>query len=241
MRVQVDRGQVMALRLASLVPVSLRKFVCGVMSGTDGEEEGAVEVFEQLVDMAKSIAMIDPRGLHAFVVAILRPLQSEHIIAAAERAQHAAPPSFYDWSFFMGSEVKGVFDFGCLKSLDSDDFEVDLARDLALPTMWNRQSVASAFGAIGAGLKCGSWRQDPNHSVALWLPWRIAFVNNGNHSIAAGVIRAEGKLKPSSVFNLEPQLREIRCDGRNFMRVADGTVVAPVHDAVLLQSGRSGG
>lgn len=223
----------MAFRVASVVPESLRKALRGLKSGRDSAGEGSVRVFEELVDMAKNIAVIDPKGLHAFVVAILRPLQSQHIIAAAERAQHAAPPSIDDWSFFMGSDVRGVFDFGALQALDAGDFEVDLAKDVTLPTMWHRQSVASAFGAIGAGLKCGSWRQDPNHSVALWLPWRIAFVNNGNHSIAAGVIRAEGKLKPSSVFNLEPQLREIRCDGRNFIRVADGTVVAPIHDARL--------
>lgn len=223
----------MALRLANVVPVNLRKALCGLMSGCGREGEDSVEVFEELVDMAKNIAVINPKGLHAFVAAILRPLQSQHIIAAAERSQHAAPPSIDDWSFFMGADVKGVFDFGALQALDEEDFEVDLAKDVTLPTMWNRQSVASAFGAIGAGLKCGSWRQDPNHSVTLWLPWRIAFVNNGNHSIAAGVIRAEGRLKPSSVFNLERQLREIRCDGRNFVRVADGAVVAPVHDARL--------
>lgn len=221
----------MAFRLTSVMPVSLRKALCSFKSGRDCEGDGPVEVFEQLLDMAKNIAVIDPKGLHAFVVAILRPLQSQHIIAASERTRHAAPPSIDDWSFFMGSDVRGVFDFGALQSLDAGDFEVDLAKDVTLPTMWNRQSVASAFGAIGAGLKCGSWRQDPNHSVALWLPWRIAFVNNGNHSIAAGVIRAEGRLKPSSVFNLERQLREIRCDGRNFVRVADGAVVAPVRDA----------
>lgn len=223
----------MTFRLASVVPVSLCKALKGLQPGGDFERKGSVEVFEQLVGMAKNIAVIDPKGLHAFVVAILRPLQSQHIIAAAERTAHAAPPSIDDWSFFMGPDVRGVFDFGALQALDAGDFEVDLAKDLTLPTMWNRQSVASAFGAIGAGLKCGDWRQDPNHSVTLWLPWRIAFVNNGNHSIAAGVIRSEGRLKPSTVVNLEPQLREIRCDGRNFIRVAGGAAVAPVHDPRL--------
>jgi hypothetical protein len=186
--------------------------------------------FENLVEMAKEIAAVDPRGLHAFVVSILRPLQSEQILGAAERSQHSAPASIVDWTFFMGEADSNTFSFSQLAAKDPESFEVDLARDLVLPTMWHRQSVASAFGAIGTGLKCGSWRQDSNHQVSLWLPWRIAFVLNGNHSIAAGIVRAEGKLRPSSVYDLTPQLRAIRCKGNNYIRVSDGHPVAQVLD-----------
>lgn len=187
-------------------------------------------VFDNLLEMAREIAAIDPRGLHAFVAAILRPLQSEQIIGAAERTQHAAPAAIEDWRFFMGTEGASAFSFEQLATVDSDGFEVDLARDLVLPTTWRRQSVASAFGAIGAGLKCGPWRQDTNHQVSLWLPWRIAFVNNGNHSIAVGILRAEGKLKPASVYDLTPVLRAVRSDGKRYLSALGGQPVAAVAD-----------
>lgn len=186
--------------------------------------------FSNLLEMASQIAAIDPRGLHAFVAAILRPLQSEQILAAAERPQHTAPAAIEDWKFFMGTAGASAFSFEQLAVVDTDGFEVDLARDLVLPTMWHRQSVASAFGAIGTGLKCGPWRQDTNHQVSLWLPWRIAFVNNGNHSIAVGILRAEGKLKPTSVYDLTPVLRAVRSDGERYLSVLDSRHVAAVGD-----------
>lgn len=186
--------------------------------------------FDNLLDIACQIAAIDVRGLHAFVAAILRPLQSEQILGAAERSQHSAPAAIEDWTFFMGTAGAAAFSFDQLAVVDAKGFEVDLARDLVLPTMWHRQSVVSAFGAIGAGLECGPWRQDPNHQVSLWLPWRIAFVNNGNHSIAAGILRAEGKLEPTSVYDLTPVLRTIRSDGASYLTVLGGRPVATVGD-----------
>lgn len=187
-------------------------------------------VFDNLLEMAREIAAIDPRGLNAFVAAILRPLQSEQIIGAAERAQHAGPAAIEDWRFFMGTEGASAFSFERLAAVDPDGYEVDLARDVVLPTMWHRQSVASAFGAIGTGLKCGSWRQDTNHQVSLWLPWRIAFVNNGNHSIAVGILRAEGKLKPASVYDLTSILRGVRSDGTRYLSVPGSQHLAVVRD-----------
>lgn len=130
----------------------------------------------------------------------------------------------------MGTEGASAFSFERLAAVDPDGYEVDLARDLVLPTMWHRQSVASAFGAIGNGLKCGPWRQDTNHQVSLWLPWRIAFVNNGNHSIAAGIVRAEGVLKPASVYDLTSVLRAVRSDGARYLSVPGGQHLAAVRD-----------
>ena len=186
--------------------------------------------FDHLVAMARAINEIDPNGLHSFVAAILRPLQSEQMLSAAERPQHSAPESIDAERLFMGMACANLFSFSQLAVRNPHEFEVDLARDLTLPTMWHRQSIASAFGAIGSGLKCGAWRQDANHQVSLWLPWRIAFVSNGNHSIAAGILRAEGAVKPTSVYDLKPLLCAIRCDGKQYRQVSDGSVIADVED-----------
>ena len=193
-------------------------------------------VFENLLGLAREVAAMDPRGLPALVVAILRPLQSEQILGAAERSQHGAPSPIDGQTLFMGEAGQDLFSLSEPIEVDPSGFEVDLARDMVLPTMWNRKSVASALGSIGADLMCGSWRQDSNHRVSLWLPWRMAFVENGNHSIAAGILRAEGKLKPSSVYDLTPVLRDIHCDGSTYFlssnRRAVGKVIDPRTAAV---------
>lgn len=197
-------------------------------SGTKGSPE--VDAFDHLLDLAEQIAATQPQALHAFVVAILRPLQSEQILQAAERNEHAAREEIDELVFFMGRAGSNLFSVSALKSLDPSAYEVDLARDLTLPTTWVRDSIVRALGEIGPGMRRGAWRQHPHHLVSLWLPWRIAFVHGGNHSIAAGVLRAEGKLRPSSVFDLVPVLNAVRCDGENYIRVADGHLIAPVPD-----------
>jgi hypothetical protein len=206
------------------------KEICRGVLSTWRACDNSDSVFESLLDMAKKVDLIDPRGLHALVVAILRPLQSEQILGAAERPQHAASEGLDVETFFMGADGASWFSFSQLAVINTKDFEVDLARDITLPTLWHRQSVASAFAAIGTGLKSGPWRQDGNHLVCLCLPWRIAFVNGGNHSIAAGILSAEGVVKSSSVYDLTPLLKVIYCDGFNYRKVSDGSVIAVVDD-----------
>ncbi|WP_306464925.1 DUF6710 family protein [Duffyella gerundensis] len=49
--------------------------------------------------------------------------------------------------------------------------------------------------------------------VELWLPWRIAFVKGGNHSLAAGILSGEGLLLPERVFNMQDLLNRVSTNG----------------------------
>ncbi len=99
------------------------------------------------------------------------------------------------------------------KVIDPALFELQLGRDVVLTTPWECKGFSSALAIIGSGKRLGGWRQDPNHKVTLVLPWGFGIVTNGNHSISAGILAAEGTIEPSEAFDLSPLLDRLACDG----------------------------
>lgn len=63
-----------------------------------------IAVYNHLMKVAKEIALTNPKGLPDLIRAILRPLQSEHLLAVAERGQDALPN--LDGAWFFGSAVR---------------------------------------------------------------------------------------------------------------------------------------
>lgn len=47
----------------------------------------------------------------------------------------------------------------------------------------------------------------------LSLPWRLTFVQGGNHSIAAGIFAGEGEIWANEVFEMSPIIARVACDG----------------------------
>ncbi|WP_210558278.1 MULTISPECIES: DUF6710 family protein [unclassified Pseudomonas] len=201
--------------------------------------------FEHLLKTAKLIAETNPRGLVDLIRAILRPLQSEHLLGVAERGQDAVP-TIGSFKFFGeavrdlmfhpdGMNLRGV-------RLDSKTFSLKLSRDIVLPWAWDFGRYVDALATIGSGKAVdagnqwnrgyqGPWSQDENHQVELWLPWGIGFVNGGNHSITAGILAGEGEIAPEYVFDMGFLFDELHCDGRYFLDASTGDQVAPVEDA----------
>lgn len=58
-----------------------------------------IAVYNHLMKVAKEIALTNPKGLPDLIRAILRPLQSEHLLAVAERGQDALPNLDGAWFF----------------------------------------------------------------------------------------------------------------------------------------------
>ena len=213
----------------------------GVASAAPSALAAQVEVFSNLMETALQIARHDVRGLASLVSAILRPLQFEQILSVAEREQHAAREAIRFEQLFSSDYFFSYFDPNDCIRLTAGDYEVDLARDIVLTTPWVRNGFASALAHIGEGKKSGHWQQDPNHSVMLVLPWRIAVVTGGNHSIAAGILSHEGSVVPSDVLDLTPVLARVFCDGRRFLCRTSGKAVAHVRDGrmgALFEIGR---
>lgn len=176
------------------------------------------EKFDHLVMVAKRIGSTNPRALPDFVNLVLRPLQAEANIAVAECGTDAIPT--IEPSVVFGEFIHQYLfnDEGSLRAevLDEKKYQLSLAYHVVLPWPWNLNRYIDNLCHIGRNKHIDSsraWEQDYNHSVCVWLPWGIGFVNGGNHSIMTGVAAAEGTLKPSDVYDCSYLLSSIHTDG----------------------------
>lgn len=209
--------------------------------GKDKPDEPSPE-FNHIMNFARDLAKSNPVALIDLVRVLLRPLQAELLLSAIEKEMHGAQRAITDFKFFMPdgpSDLQMAFD--CPR-LNSEGFLVQLNRDPVLPCPWHRGRYASALADIGSGKPCGDWKEDStNHFVTVWLPWGVAFVNGGNHSIAAGIVGGEGVLQPNEVYDMGKMLDRIKCDGKHFRLIADGQILDRVHDvriAAVFEIGR---
>lgn len=197
------------------------------------------EAFDNVMALAETIATENPAGLTNLIRALLLPLQSEHMIGVAERSHHRAPSEIDRYKFFFRS--RGLFEMSKLWVQPTPDIVMNLTRDVVLPTPWARRGYASALANIGNSKRNGAWKQDPNHVVSVWLPWRIGFVSGGNHSITAGVLTGEGTIRVEEVFDFSPVLAAVRCDGTHYRDCRTGKRIADVEDhrrAAVFEIGR---
>lgn len=203
----------------------MKKMLRSLLASNKPIEED--DAFANLMSMAKKIAEHNPAGLSEFVRALLRPVQAEHLIAVAERGDHKAPDCLNKLEFFF--ELPLVAESLEFYLRDKPEIWVDLSKDIVLPTPWKRDGYANALANIGAGRVMGAWAQDTlNHSVSVWLPWRIAFVTGGNHSITAGILAGEGRLLANEVFDLSPIFARVVCDGRTYRETGTQRVIGEV-------------
>ncbi|MGE6489184.1 DUF6710 family protein [Paenisporosarcina sp. NPDC076898] len=112
------------------------------------------------------------------------------------------------------------------------DRAISLNRDLVLPWSWKKSRLVTSIALIGEGRKMGQWCQDfNNHYVELWLPMGVAFVHGGNHSISTGIIQGKGEVIPRSVYDISDVYDYVYCDGFNYYRSEDGSVLSKVTNA----------
>lgn len=189
--------------------------------------------------MAEEIAKTNPEGLLTLIRALLRPIQAEHMISVAEQPEHQAPHEInYLFFFFHLNRIAESSEFYLRHK---PEIHIDLSKDIVLPTPWHRGRYSDALACIGDGKKLGSWRQDSNHSLAVWLPWRISFVMGGNHSITAGILQGEGKIVANEVFDLTPLFDRVICDGQTYKETKTGRIIEKVNDprrAAVFEIGR---
>lgn len=195
--------------------------------------------FAQTMSMAEEIAALNPEGLLLLVRALLRPLQAEHMLGVAECAQHQAPEDLGYLSFFF--DLNTIAQSSEFYLRDKPVVYVELSKDIVLPTPWKKRGYVNALATIGTGKSKGEWRQDGNHCVAVWWPWRIAFVSGGNHSITAGILAGEGRVQATDVFDLSPIFDRVICDGQTYCERSTGRVLGNVYDsrrAAVFEIGR---
>ncbi|MCL2886328.1 MAG: hypothetical protein FWF20_06015 [Betaproteobacteria bacterium] len=201
--------------------------------------------FQQVMELARDVASIDPIGLQTLVRLVAAPLQAKTITSASHAAPHCA---------------RGADDFSCLffwdslpvtpdgrqaykiSSRNSDQhFKLRLGVDPVLATPWHRDRLANAIATIGFGKRQGSWSEDENHRVLIVLPMGVGIVFGGNHSMAAGIANGEGFVTSTEVQDLTPLYAYVQYDGLSFLRIHDGAQLSQPEDeepGMLFEIGR---
>jgi hypothetical protein len=209
------------------------------------QREARVTRFQQVILAAKEQAALNPHSLPSLARALARPLQARRLTLALQTELHGAPDnSDFDHLFFpefapITLDGRSLFDL----TRDQDQqslFRLDLARDIVIPAAWHRDRLIDALAYIGSSKSAGPWRPDPNHSVALVLPFGLGRVHGGNHSIAAGIADGEGWV-PAIAHDLSVSYEHIRYDGLGFVRLHDGHVLSTPREeepGLLFELGR---
>lgn len=166
--------------------------------------------FDHLLSVAEKLP-ID--ALPDLIRAIVRPVQSDFLLAVAEEGTDARPDMTPQEFFFDGLIQVTSYEKMKESELDRAGYPLSLASDMVLPWPWSLSRYIDNVSHIGTH-KGRPWKQDKiNHYVDLWLPWRIGFVRGGNHSITAGILAGEGTLIPDHVFDMSYLFALIRSDG----------------------------
>lgn len=197
-------------------------------SVTDAERQAGLDPDKIRFDHVLSLAASLPSAArHNLLRALIRPIQSDYLLAVGAEGQDARTILDEKQFFF-----KSLFDYISFEQLNHkklmpEEYPLSLASDMVLPWPW---SMNSYKGCLSIGSRQGNpWYFDSsNHIVELWLPWRIGFVKGGNHSLAAGILAGEGTLLPDRVFDMHDLLRRVSTDGISWF--ADGRQIERMRD-----------
>jgi|GEM_PF-4968354 len=124
------------------------------------------------------------------------------------------------------------------------EVEIDLSKDVILPCPWKFSRLLDSLTNIGKGRPWGAWQQDDfNHMVLCWEPIGVSFVANGNHSLMAGVVGQEGRLKGDIITDMSAMYEIVSSDGENyyFLHKGEKAVASKVMDldfAIIYEIGR---
>lgn len=187
--------------------------------------------FNSLMQFASKVADSNPDALRNLVRLYLRPLQSEMLLDVACKGNATGVVSIDTRCFFWEEQLQH---FSMLNRTRRRQIQVELQlnRDIVLPWPWHPDRLVRSLSSLGRNRAWGRWKQDKtNHHVEVWLPWGVAFVGGGNHSIAAGIIEGEGKIVPTEVHDMSAIFKLVECDGTYYIDKRDGRRLAFVNDA----------
>ena len=188
--------------------------------------------FGHMLAFAQDVSAKNPDALNDVMRLFLRPLQTELLVSSAFSAMHSALDAVRPVGFFTPDDPQSLGSYAACPRLPPSNFQVVLSRDPVLACPWRRNRYSNAVADIGSGKSLGSWKSDSNHQVIVLLPWGIAFVAGGNHSIAAGILSAEGSVEPAEVWDLSSWLTSFNTDGRFYFNKATGEPICIVTDPV---------
>jgi len=189
--------------------------------------------FDNLMYWANDIGKNDAAGLKDLIKIILRPIQAEHIRTAYLKKPHEglSALSCTDLGItgliptFNKTFIDLLFSDTCRVS-NKDLFpKLNLASDVTLPTAWHPTSLVNTLGMIGKKKLCGPFKQSTNHMIIFTYPLSIGWVVNGNHSIIQAILRGEGEIMPTEVYDISSIVESVCFDGTYFKCISTGTIL----------------
>jgi len=195
-------------------------------------------VLDEAKDFKKSEESLNKEYEHPLIDVVRlvgRQLQSQYLTNLLYPKDPALIPKLFpeEVLFDPSSRISkdGTNFQDVMRELKTDKV-ISLNRDLVLPWSWKKSRLVSCIALIGEGRRRGQWQQDyNNHYVDLWLPMGIAWVYGGNHSISAGIIQGKGEIIPRYVYDIGDVYDYVYCDGVNYYRKEDGSIISPVINA----------
>jgi hypothetical protein len=189
--------------------------------------------FESIIDFAKKVHFENPNEIDNLIRLLGKKVQYEFLTYILRHENdyqmgEIAPKTMWFNPFQkLGNSDQSLRD---LAVTINEKREVSLANDLVLTNPWNRKRMLDACIHHGKHQSRGSWKQNSNHFAELWLPMKIAWVGNGNHSIAAGIIQRDGLLSPEEIYDISPVYDLVVCDGDQFIDIERDTPISTVKD-----------
>lgn len=185
--------------------------------------------FTELMNAVDEVAEINKYAVPSIARAVARPMQARILAKAILYPQHQAQVSADFDKLFFPDHVPVSADGRSLAELQQRPpqataqplYRLALSRDVLLPWAWHRRRLVSALASIGSSKTSGAWRCDLNHQVQILLPFGLALVHGGNHSIAAGIVDGEGEVF-AEPRDLSVVYDHVRYDGIAFVREHDG-------------------
>jgi hypothetical protein len=89
---------------------------------------------------------------------------------------------------------------------------------------WQPERLARALMRFGNEWREPTWRSCDDRTAYVLLPWRIGVVDNGNHSIASGVLWGDGWLEPLWSLDFSDRLRAVQL-GETGLESLDGQLI----------------
>jgi hypothetical protein len=227
-------------RLTRRIPSLLSRLRKRVAGGRRAQREE----FQRILEIANIIAKKDPKALPALIKLVGRHAQARAMDTVLRHPQDAEDCEYDDRTVLFNPSAPltaAGLSLNKLKRKVRTPRAMILGVDLVFPWPWERGRIIDSLCTLRPGGKGGKWRQDLNHRVELWLPLGVGWVGGGNHSLTAGIIHAQGKVKPEVTYDISRVYRHVVCDGVKYKRKRDQSTISPVADlemAAIFEIGR---
>ena len=206
--------------------------ITSIPENSDKMREKGKLRFDKVIDLAKRLSNPSRETL---IRALIRPIQSDYLLAVAVEGQDARMT--LDESCFFFSKMNSYINEYAREC--EINRSIYLNKDIVLPWPWSTFSYEESTLKIGSHIG-KPWVYDSrNHYVDVLMPWNIGFVEGGNHSIAAGILASEGELVPRKIYDASDIFKFIHTDGSYWFK--NNEILEEVRDyrtAAVFEIGR---